>query len=257
MSDSFDLTTALDATLEEASLLVLRDQLLPLARSTVLLGVAPAESLALGTSKLGGVPDLPEGVDWPRTDDGLMAFLGQMDLAALPDAGQPLRDGWLFVFSEQTDGAAGNPHHLLWHRGPRSVLRSAPPPGAFADPDQPKPFRQLEVVRFTPRVSLPGGLDDIDLAAVQNEDDYFDLVRALESDPLQKEPTSRMWGYPSSFHGENVNPDRELLLHVESFFAQGHTYMNFWDAGSISIEIDRAALSREELSQSEALLFSN
>lgn len=41
----------------------------------------PAPAVALGASRLGGAPDLPEGSAWPRARYGLARFLGQFDLA--------------------------------------------------------------------------------------------------------------------------------------------------------------------------------
>lgn len=54
-----------------------------------------------GASRLGGAPDLPLGFEWPRWRGGELAFLGQLDLAAvtecIPEAGLPAR-GLLLAF---------------------------------------------------------------------------------------------------------------------------------------------------------------
>jgi uncharacterized protein YwqG len=76
-----------------------REQLMPLLRRTlsptdaarVAPWVMPAvgfheskpgrEPAALGTTRFGGRPDLPDGVNWPDGPDGPLAFLGQVALA--------------------------------------------------------------------------------------------------------------------------------------------------------------------------------
>lgn len=74
------------------------DQLLALARPAIIhnLRTGSDKSLAVGASKLGGRPDLPEGTEWPEYDDVPLAFLGQFNLAdfrptpvarELPDSG--------------------------------------------------------------------------------------------------------------------------------------------------------------------------
>jgi len=45
---------------------------------------ADDEDLAAGASKLGGLPDLPDGFDWPQVSDQHLAFFAQINLAALP-----------------------------------------------------------------------------------------------------------------------------------------------------------------------------
>lgn len=53
-------------------------------------------------SWLGGLPQMPEGMEWPRTDDGApMHFLAQVACADLPPgmwSGRGPRDGWLLAF---------------------------------------------------------------------------------------------------------------------------------------------------------------
>lgn len=62
-----------------------------------------AASSALGATRVGGRPDLPRGVDWPRFAEGKpLAFLGQVNLAevakAAPSFGLP-KHGLLSFFS--------------------------------------------------------------------------------------------------------------------------------------------------------------
>ena len=66
----------------------LREWMKDLAEPTYLL----AGSETRGFTKLGGVPDLPAGMAWPRTESGPRQFLLQVDLAELPREGA---ENWL------------------------------------------------------------------------------------------------------------------------------------------------------------------
>lgn len=231
-----------------------------LARATVLLGVEPRAELPVGSSKLGGTPDLPNTLTWPTNADGnLIAFLGQIDLASLPPSGQPLpRVGMLYVFSDQV-GGDGNPHWVgRYAEGGQLESHPVPEPERFADEDQSEPFGQLAIVRATGSVSLPSVLDDLLALADSDADAYGELVQALHRDASQKEPTSRMFGYADGRHSDPVGqPDREMLICVQSFFANKRAFMNFWDAGSMTITAARAPLQHGEIVDTRAALSSH
>jgi hypothetical protein len=72
------LRRSVDRTLNPTAVYRLRARMKRLARPTLLL--IPAK--APGFSKIGGLPELPEGVAWPRDEDGPAAFVAQLDLAA-------------------------------------------------------------------------------------------------------------------------------------------------------------------------------
>jgi hypothetical protein len=59
--------------------------LVALARSRILIKTrrSRAKEVPLGASRLGGLPDLPRGLDWPEVDGQPMEFVGQLDLAEL------------------------------------------------------------------------------------------------------------------------------------------------------------------------------
>lgn len=75
-----------------------------------------------GIGWIGGGPCLPQGAQWPRSDEAPAIFLAQIDLAALPGGlwrGYGPREGWLRLFL----GADGTPHLL------HTALKGAPAPG--------------------------------------------------------------------------------------------------------------------------------
>ncbi|BAV04078.1 Uncharacterized protein YwqG [Filimonas lacunae] len=65
----------------------------------------------LGKSRIGGIPDLPPGMDWPRSDDGVsLSFVAQLNLAELKpfDTYQLLPDsGYLFFFYDSEGDMGG------------------------------------------------------------------------------------------------------------------------------------------------------
>ena len=84
-----------------------RDAVVALAAPTIWLHVqrAAEEDIPVGASKVGGLPDLPEGIEWPAWHEP-MAFLAQVNLAEVAphDAEQVLPDHGLLSFFYETDG---------------------------------------------------------------------------------------------------------------------------------------------------------
>lgn len=135
-----------------------------------------AGSLPPGTSRLGGPPDLPPDVAWPRRNGEPQSFIGQLDLAdvaglagtdALPPA------GWLLFFysSEEAPWGFRPSDRGSWavvHVPPGTPLERAEPP---ADLPQTARFRPCALT-FRSTLTLPPwdhrsvdglGLDDAEL----------------------------------------------------------------------------------------------
>jgi hypothetical protein len=95
----------------------------------------------LGSSRLGGSPDLPPGTPWPRCGRRTQTFLGQFRLSDLPAETAELgsRGGLLLVFTEVRFVSRTDTGHGLWggrcttvihvpEGGP--IARRRPPQGA-------------------------------------------------------------------------------------------------------------------------------
>jgi uncharacterized protein YwqG len=80
--------------------------------SVRLTGGGPADT---GASRLGGAPDLPPEFEWPRWRGEELAFLGQLDLAAVagcvPEAGLPVAGLVLFFYDAVRKPSGLEPGH--------------------------------------------------------------------------------------------------------------------------------------------------
>ncbi len=269
------LPSSLERTLRKAvaahNLSAHYDLIRPLARLTFLLRVEPLigkKPPVLGGSRLGGTPDLPSGWRWAVEDEGreyepderqLLSFIGQINFGELPALGQPLpSQGILFVFASQ-EKASGNIHKLLFHDGPseRLIHQDEPDDDLYADEDD-STFGTLLVREFIPSVSLPDALGGRPALPEEVLDSYSELVTKLLDDPEQREPSSRLLGYPFSPYGDLLpGADWQLLLQAQSFFAKGKCLMNFWDAGCMQIIAPTANLARADFTMSAASVYSN
>jgi uncharacterized protein (TIGR02996 family) len=63
------------------------------------------DAIAVGGSKLGGLPDLPANVEWPKWSGGRLGFVGQFDLSelALTQATRELPDDGVLSFFSFAD----------------------------------------------------------------------------------------------------------------------------------------------------------
>jgi len=71
------------------------------------------DEIPIGSSKLGGQPDLPAGVQWPSWEDGPLSFIAQFNTNELPDFADKglLPEGTLLSFFWDTDAMDFGPEH--------------------------------------------------------------------------------------------------------------------------------------------------
>jgi hypothetical protein len=103
------------AALEANGFAALADTIAPASRPALLLDrtLLNAEPAELGTTRLGGRPDLPAGVKWPRCRGYAQTFLAQLRLRDLPPEAAELtgHDGTLLFFAhiDRLDGSWNQP----------------------------------------------------------------------------------------------------------------------------------------------------
>ncbi len=98
------------------------------------------DRLPLGASRIGGLPDLPPKVPWPKHHGKKLPLLAQISLSEVPASkrGMLPPDGWLYAFGRLANGPENWPPPVcvMVHRGPREELvRAGRPTNAQVWPD--------------------------------------------------------------------------------------------------------------------------
>ncbi|WP_345036561.1 DUF1963 domain-containing protein [Streptomyces sannanensis] len=171
----------------------LMDEIRALVRPAWLLSPArdAADPSAVGGSRIGGLPDLPEGWAWPtaRLKDGTeaaLAFTAQINLAEVPgvaDAGWLPAGGWLWFFRNEKWSAQSEPDHVILHADvPAHELRATRPPteldylsdGATGfEPDRPIPVTLHRTLFLT--ANYKSGWQSLGYGALAKAlDEHFD-----------------------------------------------------------------------------------
>lgn len=202
----------------------LEDELRPLASLRLVPGGHGA-----GRSRFGGAPAAAPGFEWPRIQDGPMAFLAELSLAevraALPESPLPA-DGRLLFFYEQE----ATEFHVPHDDGRGRVLLAADDDGLepAAAPDGLElrlPERALGLVReWTLPDPFSAQVERLRFDEPRRQA-YFDLYDALalrqaavEAGGLTGEvPQHRLLGYPAFVQDEPDGADEwRLLLQLDS-----------------------------------------
>lgn len=68
---------------------------------------ATDETLPIGASKLGGLPDLPASIAWPDREGAPLAFIGQISLREIPSPSPLPQDGIVSFFYDNAQSAWG------------------------------------------------------------------------------------------------------------------------------------------------------
>jgi Domain of unknown function (DUF1963) len=191
----------------------------PIVRIEAHLGQDAA--VPLGTSKFGGLPDMPATATWPSCEYGHLNFLGQIALAELkgmlvtPFYGLPT-DGSLLFFAHAAEGRqpgvvqrsddgweeVPNLAKLLYVPGDEEVSRR-PAPDKLSKVGGVAPACSLE---FREGLDFPNG-EDVDDPRF-GEDDVFEGWR---DDILSGDGSSHMMGYPIHARTRNTSPGSDWL----------------------------------------------
>ncbi len=196
-----------------------------------------------GGCRLGGRPDLPDGVDWPtfrHPDRGDLPyrFLMQIDLAAvapcdpgrlLPPAGRL----WFFLHWDDTgsdpDGLFGDAPRVLFHPDPATPLRRCDPPSGLPEPVVYRPLALAPALEWTaPNCGdlevRPGerrdplGLWDGLRGHLELWNDLGERLAAAQGFGPWWTPKHRMLGHPELIQafGAGVGAGTVLLAQVDS-----------------------------------------
>lgn len=254
-----DLRSELSLLIEEAGLGAYRAQLEGFIDPAIRFRTHEAGEgdLAVGRSRLGGVPDLPEGFTWPEGEEGPLQPVLQLDLRDLVGLDPKERlppSGWLWVFADiywddaRVFHASGDaalvasarddvdliePGGLTFH----PFLDPAPPSSAYVGLDAPA-NRPGSAKRMNSLLALP---EDLNRA-------YRDQVVVTWSGRHTPAWTPGCSGNHQLFgHCEMMGglrqPSEEALLTIASDDVTGFTY---GDAEAAKILIDADALAARD-----------
>ena len=228
-----------------------------------------------GTSRFGGVPDLPPDLPWPSAGEGeedeggaqYPLFLAQINLAELPPVPEsPLPDrGLLYFFVYDDQEACSLWHKVLYHPG-GGELRPTPPPegGRVVRPfsqrrDALAPYR----VSARPAISTPSygtkpfkglGLNE---GGEDLTDDYFLLQEELRRGGGPRGGQSQMLGYPYMTDTDFLSKRGEewvLLFQMDSDQRVG---ISWWDAGLLHVLVPRNNLEARRFDRTYAGIYTS
>ncbi|MCR5877238.1 YwqG family protein [Phenylobacterium sp. J367] len=219
------------------------------------LTLVPAEPA--GFSKLGGEPDLPPDVEWPRAEGRALAFLAQLDLEEVRSAGGPdwlPGEGRLWAFNDDDRYGMADHVRIVHAASDAATVR-------HAFPDDLRKRHRFGEQRVGFRLDIVG--PSLEWLGVDSRE--LDISRLSESElaaapqgPHHDERQHRIGGYPSEIQDERMSitaellarglpasaevsaeiedaaRDWRLLLQIDSDPALG---MNFGDAGRLYVFI--------------------
>lgn len=167
-----------------------------------------AGEFAPGASRVAGTPDMPDGLEWPQHRAAPLAFLAQIDLAALPagiDWPAPSR-GWLYFFlganpnGIEVGDVDASPHRILYFGGDVSELKPRQPPAGVVIPFE---FKNAVPYSISFELGLSVPMGKAGAACEPWEEGFADIASLdlgallLDSNPaIIREAKDRMFGLP-------------------------------------------------------------
>jgi uncharacterized protein YwqG len=166
----------------KAGLLQFREKLEPLVRNSIFVTTMPSveEPREIGSSHMGGLPDLPNGVSWPEVNGKRLAFLAQFNLSDLYpfDEGHLLPSSGLLLFfydAEQSVWGFDPKDRDYW----RVIFHPGSPPdmtrASLQEAASPIYFRECGV-RFSSQPTLPDEPPD---ESLRDDERYSNLLNYL------------------------------------------------------------------------------
>ncbi len=263
--------------IHNSSLTRIADDLTNLLRNTISITtylVDRATELPLGSSKIGGIPDLPPTIPWPEWDDQPIPFIAQINLAdnAPYDYAEELpHTGMLFFFFNDEALCTYPPTRESWcviyYDGDISELRRMPIASEkqlvypicsvkFSTKLTLPPFESLYIERLG--LSYDAFQQKAPIEQKREADAYQELDRQLDMFYERLSPYHQLLGHPIQIQGDLLwecqqdthyegNPtDWRLLLQIDS---DDEAAMMWGDVGILYFYIPQQALAVQDFSQ--------
>ncbi|WP_205683814.1 YwqG family protein [Brevibacillus migulae] len=166
---------------------------------------SPEKYEQTGNSRVGGYPDLPDHVEWPRTEDGtLMTLVAQLNLSEIvPFQNESIlpEKGMLYFFVGFDEPAYAIEHKVLYVEQKENLKLRKPEESTALEEAYDTTFEPYTVSART-AVELPNyAYVDIDqFSSDEMEERYYDTRLDLLGD--EKTTWGSMFGYPTGQHDD-------------------------------------------------------
>lgn len=187
-------------------------------RPTVLLEPrgGPADARP-GASRIGGTPDLPEGLAWPQAEGKSLSFIAQVNLEELagawPQTPLPHSGVLLFFYDAEQSVWGFDPKDkgkwaVLYASGSPAELRCATFPADLPEHARFRAKPVTPVVRDNDPWYSQIDIEDMNLSA-DDDDAVFDIFEAFAE---KDGPIDKLFGYADEIQGE-MESECQLVFH--------------------------------------------
>lgn len=209
--------------LAEYEITELEDYLLQHRRPVVKLERGQAGASSIGKSRIGGYPDLPPEIEWPKTSDGkLMTLLAQLNFAQMvEEAGAETlpeffpKRGLLYIFAGLDEPAYDVEHKVIYIPQPETAEL------VYRKPEQKTILEETQEMESSPfevhaigQIEFPNyAYEDVDeLEATETSmENYEAMAEDMRFKP--DDVLGRMFGYPEGQHGD-YEYEAALVIHT-------------------------------------------
>lgn len=165
-------------------------------------------------SRIGGIPRVPQGFEWPRWQDTSLAFLAQIDLAELGGAGtsQGLPDsGQLYFFYDQEqstwgfDPADRGSWQVVYADAATSLVPLLPPKDVSGD------YRYDEKLVSFEEIATYPSTESFESAGIELDDELWDRVEDQRIRPYEDMAHHQIGGHPDPVQGSEMPLECQLV----------------------------------------------
>jgi uncharacterized protein YwqG len=206
----------------------------------------------VGNSRLGGIPDLPDGLDWATSEGEHLIFLGQINLRDIQGINADLpQEGIIYLFLGDNETASDVQTKILYCPDESKARKGKLPEDynpMYEDEDNIETPYQ---VKFTRQLSLPGYNNDLlETMGLVNEDSDEDLDKYLAMVKSLSNPSAKPHQIFGHIYYLNEDPriyapknsDQTEWIFLLQLGWDKKVGFNFWDAGDLMFLVDKQSL---------------